>query len=278
MRSWLEEHNWRQGSFVKREDLARLRLLLPEYFGEDSNILLIVASQSCDVCASPDTEKFIEFIIARQIDTLNGNLMYNKHPRYLHIKALNNEGENVENIYLELRAHEKIKLSKDAIYQMIQAIAPDIDMALDAKTCQQFADWLAARYNRPALPTVFENRFNQQWQKRKREKDTEKLNEDILGIYVDIYPDKELEDNESYQVQLLFLISDFAEQDESLKKEIRELMKKYENTLLDAGCVVLASQMATEQKISVATFRNYRRFYLDSMSYKNETLQPLHYG
>lgn len=271
MRSWLEERNWLQGAFVAPNDLDFLRGVAPEIPVED--VYLIVASQSCDVCASSTVEEYIEFSIARKLDRCDGNFLYNKHPRRLHLKVFDNSSHDIGELFFEVLANDKVRIKKDTI-ETIKKIEPYQDYQLDSQMCEQYANWLAGRYNRPALPTQFEQLLNEQWQKKKREKASEKVNEHILGIYVDINPDRELADNEAYSIQLLFLISHEAGQNEQDKSLVRDLSEQYAAAAREAGMDVLSCEIKTEQQISVATFKNYKRFFLDSLSYKNDTLMP----
>lgn len=121
---------------------------------QQEDIYLIVASQSCDVCASSSVEEYIEFSIARKITACEGNFLFNKHPRRLHISAQDNTQDPIADIYFELNANEKIKIKKESILA-VKEIEPCTDIQLTTQTTQQFADWLAARYNHPALPTAF---------------------------------------------------------------------------------------------------------------------------
>lgn len=79
----MEESGWLQGCIVKPEDVAHLLNLAgkSELFADD--VLLIVASGSCDVANSSDL--VIEFSIARYVDKdpSFGNFCFNKNPRKL---------------------------------------------------------------------------------------------------------------------------------------------------------------------------------------------------
>lgn len=270
MRSWLEKNNWLQGCFVDPKDIPLLSDLFP--FIPEGDFYLLVASQSCDVSASSEIEDTIEFSIAKTIPTINGNYSHNKHPRRLHIKA-HQKGTPITEAYFELIASEKFQLSKNDI-AAIREISPYQNLALDTSTIEQYANWLAARYNRPALPTAFEKRLNEQWQKRKREKKSAQLNEHILGIYVDISSFEELE-TEPYDLSLLLLITFEASNDSTIKKNITELAKEYDTAMKNAGMNVIATHIKTEREISVASFKNYQRFYLDSLSYQRNTVAPV---
>ena len=111
MRHWMENLGWLQGSIVKCEDVAQLlKLSSQPNTANDDNIVLVVASGSCDVAHSDDP--IVEFSIARLIDRVDGNYSHNKNPRRLHCCL---ESANAELVCIELKAHEKITILKENI-------------------------------------------------------------------------------------------------------------------------------------------------------------------
>lgn len=282
-RSWLETNGWLQGSLVSSEDLD----LLKEHFIQIPREaeFLITASQSCDVCGKIEKERFIEFSVARSIDKPHGSNLYNKNPRCLHLTADQDSGNagsiNDAEIHLELFASDKISLDKSAI-EDIKKIEPSKRITLSSKTVSQYADWLAARYNRPALPTAFEIRFNNSkvWKKDKRVRDTGKLSELILGIYVDItpdieIPDTEIPDTEIYEVDILILIKKEAVDDADLYQKIESLINKYVEAMVAANFIVGDVDITTESQVSLARFRSYKRIILENLSYKQNDCLPI---
>lgn len=270
-RSWLEENNWLQGSFVSCEDLELLRRMSDDI--PEGEIYLITASQSCDACASEDKEEFIEFSIARAIEKVDGNYLYNKNPRRLHLKAeINDADEEFKTLCLELLAQEKIRLKKKDIEE-IKKIRPCRNITLRDTTISQYANWLAARYNRPALPSAFEKRFNDAWNRGNRDKKMDRVSESVIGVYVDIFPDKELNDTQNYDIDLLFLITEKVKEDSDFFQEIKALAEVYKQALTDANCNLGGVIIKTKQEVSIATLESYKRLIYDNLSYKND--QPL---
>ena len=272
-RSWLEANGWLQGSLVSLDDLS----LLKKHFASIPNddIYLITASQSCDVCGEIEKEPFIEFSIARSIDNPNGSSLYNKNPRCLHLTASQDDGNGgFTDIHFELLASDKIVLAKSAVGS-IKEISPYKKIIISTQTISQYADWLAARYNRPALPTNFERRLDEAWKKDKRSKAASKLSDSILGIYVDISPDTEIDDTESYNVDVLVLITQQADDDVKLSQNIEGLIDKYTDAMASANFEVGTTKITTEAKVSLAFFRGYKRILLDNLSYKNNDILPI---
>lgn len=272
-RSWLEANGWLQGSLVSSEDLPLLKENFAHIPKED--IYLIIASQSCDVCGDINKEKFIELSIARSIESTNGSNLYNKNPRCLHLTADQNDGSGgFTEIHFELFAHDKIAIDKLEI-GAIKEIKPCRQITLGSKTISQYADWLAARYNRPALPTTFERRLNDSWNKDKRAKDTNKLSEYILGIYVDISPDTDILETDRYYVDVLVLITQEACDDTDLYQRISNLIDKYVEAMEVANFDVGEVDITTESDVTLASFRSYKRIILDNLSYKNDDCLPI---
>lgn len=133
---------------------------------------------------------------------------------------------------------------------------------------------MAARYNRPALPSAFERRFNDEWKKIKGDKYIKKVSQHIVGVYIDIFPDKEIEDDESYSVNLLFLITKESRDNSEILQKIEELTSKYKQVMIDAGFDMGEIAITIKEEISVATLESYKRLIYDNLSYKNEEPLP----
>lgn len=270
-RSWLEENHWLQGSFVTSEDIELLRAQFPVI--PEGDIYLITASQSCDACASMDKEKFIEFSVARPKEEVKGNFLHNKNPRCLHIITEDNGfNKGFESINLELLAHEKIRLEKINI-EKVKKIKPCEDITLRDTTVSQYANWLASRYNRPALPSTFERRFKGKWGSS-QEKKLKKVSKDVIGVYVDIYPDEEVIDDQSYDVDLLFLITEEAKNTHKIYQEIQDITDLYKQAMSEAGFNVGDIIIGTKEEVSIATLETHKRLLYDNLSYKNQEPLP----
>lgn len=267
----MEEGGWLQGSFVSAEDVKTM-IEKFDVVPKNDALFLIVASQSCDVANV--SEKNVEFSIATEISKLDGNFMFNKHPRLLHIPASNESGiREFPEFYLQLVAHEKISISKEKLLEF-NIMNPCIATHLDVVTTRGYVDWLASRYKRPALPTEFDRRFDHVWQRKKREKRSGRLSEFIQGIYIEIDPFEEIQDSEIYNVNLLAIITEDAKEDSRIFKDIEELIKAYADTMQEANIEVVTSTITTEKGISLARFKRYKRFNMDSLSYKNDHPLP----
>ncbi len=240
-----------------------------EFLADTDRIVLIVASQSCDVANNNIVgDPFIEFSLGRIIEKMNGNLAFNKNPRTLHTE-LQYRTENLDiskNIIVELFVYEKIQIDKLELL----SYSPDNNRLLVNKQLKGFVSWHSARYSRPALPTTFNNLISEADPKNKRKKKIKSIDSMLSGIYVEILPDKEIAQGETYNVNLLGLIAaDFNDDLENTKK----LIEEYAQLMKDAGMDVHTSVLK-EDEISVATLKHFKRFYYDDLSYKNTTALP----
>lgn len=264
----LEKAGWRQGSIVKCNDISRILFQAP--MKNDPNLALIVASQSCDLANNQIIlDPIIEFSVARKIDQLDGNCTHNKNPRRLHttLSIRSNDSSIINSQHLECKAFEKVSIAKEYIANM----SPDNGSILENKNLESYVAWLAARYQRPALPTKFNEQLQFKDPKNKRKEIAKKLNPHLSGIYVYINPDKDILEGEFYSVNLLGLVSVDFKGD---LKEIEAELSPYAKIMQDAGMDVKFS-VQREDQVSVATIRKFKRFYYDDLSIKDETSLPI---
>jgi hypothetical protein len=265
----MEDGGWLQGSMVSAN---HTQIMTSHFDALPGDILLVVASQSCDV--ANNSEEDIEFSIARKIENIDGNYAFNKHPRILHIPAyIKNEDGIVSEIYLELRANEKVCIPKKKLLEL-NIDEPCKLMTLKNEIIDNYVDWLAARYKRPALPSEFDRRVDQAWGKKKRERDFLKSSEHIKGIYIEISPSEEIKENEAYSVNLLVLITDEAKESTGVFDDIETLIKSYIDKMKTVRINTITHIIDIESRVSLASFNRYKRVNLDSLSYKNNHPLP----
>lgn len=262
-RSELEALGWRQGCFLKSETTLSVFSQIECIFTLQGNEYLIVASQSCDVATNQD--RFIELSIARPMPHGKFQKAYshNRHPRILHSKAIT-ANDDME-IDLCLLAHEKISIDK----VLLIGQKPDNSIVFSQQSLREYVDWLAARYKRPALPTTFDKLIQQADKRNKRKKIAKQANDYLLGIYVQIFPNKDIKENEQYDVSLLGMVA--AEEDIF---QATQTLQRYAELMQNAGMNVASLKIFTESQISVATFRQYQRINFDYLSYEADTPLP----
>lgn len=263
----LETAGWRQGSIIKGEDAANF--LSEEDFEGIDNVILVIASQSCDIANNNiSADPYVEVSVARKIEKIDGNLSFNKNPRQLHMNLLIETGDT--EVYkeqaIEFKAYEKIRIPKEQLV----GLQPDTTRDIEAKQLDSYISWLASRYSRPALPTEFNNRIAAVDPKDKRKKKAKSANQNLSGIYVEIIPDQEISADENYRVNLLGLVpTDFTGNLQSAQNAL----DGYAEILKSAGMDV-TSIVKKEDEISVAVIKRFKRFYYDDLSIRDDAPLP----
>ena len=266
--SQLEEDGWRQGSVVSTSDIQQLIDIIGGISFTD-DLVLFVASQSCDIANNNvDTDPYIEFSVARKIDLAKGHLTHNKNPRILHMNVTcrTSDGDVFTEENLQLMAFERVVLHKESLV----GLQPDSDRVFEDRQRKSYVAWLAARYSRPALPTKFNDLIRATDPKGKLRDKAKKGNEQLVGIYVEIIPDAEIKDDESYNVNLLGLLPAGFSGDSS---KAENAINTFAGVLRSAGMEVTVATRSEDQ-ISLAAISRFKRFYYDDLSLKEEAPLP----
>ena len=265
----LEVRGWEQGSVIKEEDFYPiLNSCVPDF---DINVyfVAVVTSHSCDIANNNlDDGPFIEIMVGELISELKEDKTSCRNPRVLH-SALNQKTMDLnisKNVFVEFKGYKTIKIPKVNFVNF----DPSSTLFLVNQELKSFVAWLAARSSRPALPTSFNNRIAQSDPKRKSRKIAKSIETVVSGIYVQIFPNEEIADDENYNVNLLALVS--AEYDGDLSST-EEAIRRYAAILTAAGMGVQCA-VVNEKKISVADLRRYERFFFDDLSIRNNTPLP----
>lgn len=264
----LEQNGWRQGAIVKQHDVSSvLAHAKVEY---DDKLILVVASQSCDIASKNiELDPIIEFSVARNITKLDGNCTYNKNPRILHttISICSNDINIIDNQYIELKAFEKFSFSKHELLKL----QPDTSRIIEDMA--SYIDWLSARYKRIALPTEFNNRIAAvEGKTDRRRKIAKENNQHLSGIYIQVTPNIEITADQSYCVNLLGLVmADFKDD----RVKVKAALEKYAQIMRDAGMDVTC-KLQSEDEVSYAMMRHFQRFSYDDLSHREHTVpKPL---
>ena len=263
----LEEAGWRQGSVVKPSDLHCLLDMIGRPY--EAGLVLLVATQSCDIANNNiESDPYIEFSVARNIESPKGHFTHNKNPRTLHthVTCRTGDDEVFKEDSLELRAFDKVSVPKEKL----AGLQPDLNRVLEQRQLASYVAWLAARYSRPALPSAFNDRISAADPKGKLRNKVRKGNEQLVGIYVEIIPDAEIAASESYNVNLLGLLPAGLAGDSS---KAEEAIKAYAEVLRKAGMTVVSS-VRKEDDVSIAVIKRFKRFYFDDLSFRDDAHQP----
>jgi hypothetical protein len=270
----LEKKGWLQGSIIS--DLSGLPLIhrgilvdiTPEKLSE-SNFVLIVATQSCNI--ANEAVNTVQLAVGYHIDSRSKNREFNKHPReidtwYNSICSIGNEEVIVLEKSIRINVLEKIFIPKE----LLLGVELSEDLVFQDYEKSSFVDWLGSHYMKPALPTQF-NDLIAAVKKRNSKKFRSKekaLITSFLGVYVNIYPNRDLNNGEQYKVKLLGLVKPQSDLDIAEK-----CLENYSTILSEAGMDVTKTAKHST-KVSVAVLQDFKRLYLDELSYSQEEDTP----
>ncbi len=263
----LERLGWRQGSTIQQVD--NLEIFNNIGLNHTENLTLIIASQSCDIANNNiKADPYIEFSIARHINSLNGNFSYNKNPRILHanLKVHTEDPDITIDQPIEIKAFEKHCIPKEYFV----SFSPSTENLLHALDLEGYISWLASRYSRPALPTEFNNRISSADPKDKLRKTAKGSNNSLSGIYIEITPDAEIHADQNYGVNLLGLVSAGFKGDLA---KAEAALEEYAKVMRQAKMDVTVA-LRKESEVSIADIKRFKRFYYDDLSFKAQTPLP----
>jgi len=262
MTGWSRETTWRQGAFIKAEDLPHLVEL-----EKDSTFSSALAvSQDCDIANAPETEPNVEFVLVREIENVNGNYANCKNVRRLDL-PLEAGGECLSAYTLE-RHH----ISKGEL----QNYEPCGEKCLSTASVAILQNWLASRYRRTALPDAFNDRLAPVLDKIK--KAVAPSASSIEAILLDLCGNEqdELEDEEPYAVEIKVLYNDSvnAEAERDALKLANRLKEIFKTRFQDKKTEEWSSiELTTVTHTSVYTIsygdaQSLLRMNLDQVSFK----------
>lgn len=144
----------------------------------------MIVTHDCDLAQPVDVEPDIEIIAAEEIDTINPLCSLGENPRVLHLEVMV-EGE--ARLQLQLRAIEKIRLSKAALFSNSGTPPPRL---ADAQR-RLLQSWLACRYRRHALPNTLNDYLETAYKKLR--KTAKKKPVGVIATWIWYDPDREPE-------------------------------------------------------------------------------------
>ncbi len=273
--SELIKAGWAQGAIIKHEDLKQL---LPSE--AESTNFGIIASQSCDIAYNKiDIDPFIEISICTLIEKPKKAQLFARHPRLLDLQIqelLPDDGIISENsdiigeISANLIACNKVSIKKTLLLDYV----PDPSKRIVDPDFKGYVQWLGSRYTRPALPDDFNNQIRKAEKKNRKynlRKIAESLAPEISGLHIEITPNRDLEPGEKYSVNLLCLVTEQNKCKVSVLAETITPLKE----LFELAGISIDPHIREEKKVSVATIRRFNRFYLDDISTRDDSSQPV---
>ncbi len=250
----IKTKGWLQGKILSDEDLSAL-------VDQDHQAprIGVVVTQSCDLThPCIETEPHVELVIGQMTERANdqaqrGNLTHAKSSRRLCMEVQSHAGDSS---WYEFSCHDRVLIDRAAL----ESRQPDPDRFLLDADIETVTIWLSQRYRRAALPDDFNQLIAPSHKKIK--KDQKSLSPHISAIYFNLVPDRDLEADESYQINLVATIpEDQLKQLASARRSFDSLIEKFEK----AGIEVNA-RLLRERELSVHAVRGMKRFPLDHLS------------
>jgi hypothetical protein len=172
---------WRQGDHICHDDAIALGIQVCSELGSQA----IIISHDCDLTS--DHESHVEVIVARTIEKVDNSCTGAKNPRKIHM-TLVILGDPSTVLHVELKQVDRQAVDKSHFSSIKESGSPFV---LPEKEKRCLKQWLASRYARPAFPNSFENRITTVT--KKIERILKPSASDLVGLFVDLGPDRYLE-------------------------------------------------------------------------------------
>lgn len=270
----IEEQGWRQGCVLPATCHAELTQLPDVDAIVDPDDACIVVSQSCDLIHHDGRqEPYAELLITKPLaGTVDPMVCNRRSPRRLHFE-LSVRGHLV---WYEALAWRRCRLHRTVLTHH----RPDPERRLDdTRVLRMIVEWLAARYQRAALPSAFQRRLKPVQDKLRKLAATLTS---ISTLFVALNSQEELSDDEAYHLGLILALpsDEYAQQDRlnAMEKQFVKLMGLFARcpgiTLDEAE-----SRVESEENISLAALRYLLRWEeFDYVSYQNHAAHQSPYS
>jgi len=263
--STLEDKGWLQGRIIPKEQAFALLQMqsticidINDASLVNDNFFLVVASHSCDIARNEVLS--VQLLVARVIEDRDPQKTYNAHPRILDTFVTQSLENQTQELSLRISVLEKVFTSKKNLV--------DIDyldtISWGVQEERSYRNWLGEHYDRPTLPTSFNDLLTCSSSKLK--KAAKQSNDHLYGIYIRLYPNRELVEGEKYEVQLLGALTNHGDAEIAQRK-----MDRITEILTNAGMNVTHSLVKEKTQISMAALEGMTRFHLDYLSYRTKS-------
>ncbi|WBA14804.1 hypothetical protein [Salinivibrio proteolyticus] len=185
--STLEARGWLQGCLIPKESAIDLLeqeatccIDIDQPALADDDFVLVVASQSCDI-ARNDVPS-VQMLVARVIEARDPQKSYNAHPRVLDTYVTQVREDGLNELSLRISILEKVFVRKEHLVSI--DCLDGIKWGIQEE--RSYRNWLGEHYDRPALPTSFNDLLKSS--DRKLKKAAKQSNDHLYGIYIRLNP------------------------------------------------------------------------------------------
>lgn len=266
---WMRDTSWRQGSVLTAGAIESLGLV---HLSPDAQICVVVISHDCDL-ANDDLQREpdVEVIIGRHPLQTDGNFLWAKAPRTLHVGAL---CDGVE-IPVELIATDKRFIPK----KLLAAFEPDARYMFSGKSLSVLRSWLGVRYNRGAFPDPFVNKLSEFRTDKKIVQAIRPMAGLLSAIYFDVDDGREVaHTNGSPYLLKIVLVYPPGEDPDQVAVDVESLedsiSKLFTITYFDKatgvwdGIALVACMSISEDDLTVSQARQLTQWRLEYMTLK----------
>jgi hypothetical protein len=259
---------WRQGSFVSSDALVALGLCSPD--GVQSRVG-IVATHDCDLVQSLEAEPNVEIILGSRIQKLEGNCTHAKSARRLHLPISGKAA-----CFAEFVAVEKHTVSKEQLNQF----TPDPSLLLGTAEATTYRGWLADRYMRSAFPDEFEKRLQESKVAEKLKASAKRYGQSVTAILFDVET-REDRGDQLYVLDVVVLHGDepdYEKAADDAKSMVAEIKRDFAAAFKMGGnwsqVELRFVDPISESALTLATYKLYKRWRLDYLSYAGSGALP----
>jgi len=258
---------WKRGAFVNLFDNPDFRDELPKklvnFLEGKSNPRIVPVLYDCALIEeSFEKEPWAQIVICWEVE-FDGNYGNAKNPRCIHTKAK----IGTQSVTLEVTAMSFAQVDREALLKC----TPDPTVIFEDGRLEQLLDWISERYRQPTFPDSFNDRLRPIQKRLSSQWKSELFRDFCSGIYFKLNTLNELEENESYSLDVIIVVPY-----EIQGREYAEFDAKHSATMIDGmktklsaakGIKVGAIELYPESEFTKEIERNYFRFSLEYFSY-----------
>jgi hypothetical protein len=275
MGEWDRNTPWRQGHILTSDAAKSLRLA-HEQFSDDT--AAVVISHDCDLAQLPQNERFIEVIVGRFIEKIDGNFSHAKNARILHLPF----SQGHSKVAVELSAVRKTLIPKCSLldYQ------PEANFRLSPQERSILQRWLAARYRRAAFPDAFESRLVQRGLNERLARILKTYGVHLTAIYFDVDDGNEVhrdKPDDLYTLTIVLLYS--TEVDPQAAQKAAEEAREAIEAAFKAKCCPNGNEwldielrecvIVSDEAMSVSQSGKLKVWRTDHLSLRDTSSQPM---
>lgn len=267
----IHAQHWRQGRLLPVASHVEITQHLSGVLLADDDAVIVI-SQSCDLVHGDFTqEPFAEILIAHRLPKPpDGALMYLRNPRRLHFYLQAHEQKQAYAAWI----WDRYRLPR----QFFAEWPPDDKRLLDQDELDVLVSWLAARYERTALPDELQRRLKSPKVQDKLKKAVKPLKE-ISALFVEC-SDQEFSADEVYQLRVKLVMPKKYYDQPDRRQAAEQLKVRLAAALEQCPGVALEEEpeLVSELEFTLHDARTLRRWNdFDYVSYQDHAAHQAPY-